>query len=161
LRSTGLGPFATITLAIQEVEMVEKSTPYGFSVRVPLPYEQAVERTREELAREGFGVLSEIDIAGTLKKKLDVEFRPYVILGACNPPLAHRALTAERDIGLLLPCNVVVYAGEEQGSSVVAAMDPEAALELTGNAEVREVAEEVRVRLERVLTAIAATSDGR
>lgn len=88
-------------------------------------------------------------------RKLDADFRPYVILGACNPPLAHRALTAERDLGLLLPCNVVVYAADEPGRSVVAAMDPEAALELTGNPEVREVAKEVKARLERVLGRVA------
>jgi uncharacterized protein (DUF302 family) len=135
--------------------MIEQTTRYGISTDVALPYEQAILRTREELAKEGFGVLSEIDIAATLKKKLDVDFRPYVILGACNPPLAHRALTAERDLGLLLPCNVVVYASDEEGRSVVAAMDPEAALELTGNEEVREVAREVRARLERVLNGVA------
>lgn len=135
--------------------MIEQSTDYGISTAVDLEYGQAVERTKEELANEGFGVLSEIDIAATLKKKLDVDFRPYVILGACNPPLAHRALTAERDLGLLLPCNVIVYAADEGGGSVVAAMDPEAALELTGNPEVREVATDVKARLRRVLEAVA------
>lgn len=134
--------------------MIEQSTRYGISTAVDLEYGQAVERTKEELSNEGFGVLSEIDIAATLKKKLDVDFRPYVILGACNPPLAHRALGAERDLGLLLPCNVIVYAADEEGRSVVAAMDPEAALELTGNPEVREVAREVKARLERVLEAV-------
>jgi uncharacterized protein (DUF302 family) len=137
---------------------IEQTTRYGISTTVELEYARAVERTKEELAKEGFGVLSEIDIAATLKKKLDVDFRPYVILGACNPPLAHRALTAERDLGLLLPCNVVVYAADEPGRCVVAAMDPEAALKLTGNAEVREVAAEVRVRLERVLKGLAGTT---
>ena len=133
---------------------VEQTTRYGIATTVNLPYERAVQRTREELAREGFGVLTEIDVAATLKKKLDVSFRPYVILGACNPPLAHRALTAERDIGLLLPCNVVVYAAEEPGKSVVAAMDPIAALELTGNEQVRSVAQDVRARLERALAGV-------
>jgi len=134
--------------------MVEQTTRYGIATTVALPYERALERTREELAKEGFGVLTEIDVAATLKKKLDVAFRPYMILGACNPPLAHRALTAERDIGLLLPCNVVVYAADEPEKSVVAAMDPIAALELTGNEQVRSLAQDVRTRLERVLGAI-------
>lgn len=135
--------------------MIEQTTRYGIGTTVELEYARAVERTKEELAKEGFGVLSEIDIAATLKKKLDADFRPYVILGACNPPLALRALTAERDLGLLLPCNVVVYAADEPGRSVVAAMDPEAALELTGNPEVREVAKEVKARLQRVLSGVA------
>jgi uncharacterized protein (DUF302 family) len=134
--------------------MIEQTTRYGIGTTVNLEYDRAVERTKEELAEEGFGVLSEIDISATLKKKLDADFRPYVILGACNPPLAHRALMAERDLGLLLPCNVVVYAADEPGRSVVAAMDPEAALELTGNPAVREVAKEVKARLERVLSRI-------
>jgi len=135
--------------------MVEQRTRYGFGATVDLEYSRAVERTKEELAKEGFGVLSEVDVAATMKKKLDVDFRPYVILGACNPQLAHRALTAEPDLGLLLPCNLVVYATDEPGRSVVAAMDPEAALELTGNPEVREVAREVRVRLERAVSRVA------
>ena len=134
--------------------MVEQTTKYGIGTTVPLPYERAVERTREELAKEGFGVLTEIDVRATLKKKLDVEFRPYVILGACNPPLAHQALTAERDIGLLLPCNVVVYAGERDGTSVVAAMDPIEALALTGNDRIAPLAQEVKARLERVLEGV-------
>jgi uncharacterized protein (DUF302 family) len=135
--------------------MVKQTTSYGIGTTVDLEYARAIERTKEELANEGFGVLSEIDIAATLKKRLDVDFRPYVILGACNPPLAYRALTAERDLGLLLPCNVVVYAADEPGKSVVTAMDPEAALALTGNPEVREVAKEVKARLERALGRVA------
>lgn len=134
--------------------MVEQTTRYGIGTTVELPFERAVERTREELAKEGFGVLSEIDIAGALKKKLDVDFRPYVILGACNPPLAHRALMAERDIGLLLPCNVIVYAADEEGRSVVAAMDPVEALSLAGNDAIRPLAEDVKARLRRVLEAL-------
>jgi uncharacterized protein (DUF302 family) len=144
-----------IPAAEEERMAIEQTTRYGISTTVDMEYPLAVERTREELSKEGFGVLSEIDISATLKKKLDVEFRPYVILGACNPPLAHRALSAERDLGLLLPCNVVVYAADEPGRSVVAAMDPEAALELTGNAEVREVAREVKERLQRVLSQVS------
>jgi uncharacterized protein (DUF302 family) len=134
--------------------MVEQTTRYGIGTTVPLPYEQALARTKEALAAEGFGVLSEIDVAATLEKKLGVDFRPYVILGACNPPLAHQALTAERDIGLLLPCNVIVYADDDPGRSVVAAMDPVEALQLTGNEAVRPLAREVRARLERVLNAV-------
>ncbi len=135
--------------------MIRQTTRYGISVPVQLPYERAVERAREELAKEGFGVLTEIDVRATLKKKLDVDFRPYVILGACNPPLAYQALSAERDIGLLLPCNVVVYAGDEPGESIVAAMDPVAALELSGNEGVGPLAAQVRAKLERVLEGVA------
>ena len=135
--------------------MIQQTTPYGISTTVPLPYDRAVERTRAALAEEGFGVLTEIDVRATLRKKLDVDFRPYVILGACNPPLAHRALSAERDIGLLLPCNVIVYEADDPAQSVVAAMDPVQALELTGNDAIRPVAEDARRRLERALDAVA------
>jgi uncharacterized protein (DUF302 family) len=135
--------------------MISQTTRYGIGTVVALPYDRAVERTREELAKEGFGVLTEIDVRATMKKKLDVEFRPYIILGACNPPLAYQALSAERDIGLLLPCNVIVYAGDEPRTSTVAAMDPVTALALTGNESIKPVAEEVRARLERVLKAVA------
>ena len=124
------------------------------SATAPLAYEQAVERAREALAADGFGILAEMDIAATLRKKLDVEFRPYVILGACNPSLAHRALLAEPDIGLLLPCNVIVYAADQPGQSVVAAMDPVEALALTGNDGIRSIAEDVKARLRRVLEAV-------
>ena len=134
--------------------MVGQTTRYGIGVTVKLPYDEAVARTRDELAKEGFGVLTEIDVRATLRKKLDVEFRPYIILGACNPPLAHKALSAERDIGLLLPCNVIVYESDQPGTSVVAAMDPVEALALTGNDDVRPLAEEVRGRLERVLEGV-------
>lgn len=135
--------------------MVEQTTPYGIGTTVDLPYDRAVARTRDELGKEGFGVLTEIDVRATLKNKLDVEFRPYVILGACNPLLAHRALSAERDIGLLLPCNVVVYQADDSRKSVVVAMDPVTALRLTGNADIGPIAEEVKGRLQRVLEAVA------
>jgi uncharacterized protein (DUF302 family) len=135
--------------------MLEQTSRYGFSVTVTLPYAEAVERTREALGREGFGVLTEIDVAATLKKKLDEDFRPYVILGACNPPLAHRALTEEPDIGLLLPCNLVVRAGAAEGTSDVLAMDPEAALALADNPAVAPLAREVGQRLRRVLEDVA------
>jgi uncharacterized protein (DUF302 family) len=133
---------------------VEQTTPYGLAITVPLPYERAVEAVRAALAAEGFGVLTEIDVRKTLKQKLDAEFRPYVILGACNPSLAHQALAAERDIGLLLPCNVVVYAADQPASSVVAALDPEAMLGLTGRADIRPLATDVKARMRRVLAAL-------
>lgn len=134
--------------------MVSQTTTYGISTTVNLPYDTAVERTREALAAEGFGVLTEIDVRATMKKKLDVDFRPYIILGACNPPLAYKALSAERDIGLLLPCNVIVYASDEPNQSVVAAMDPVEALSLAGNENIRPLALEVRQRLERALATV-------
>ena len=134
--------------------MTRTTFAYGLKVTVPLPYERAVERAREELGKEGFGVLTEIDVRATLKQKLNAEFRPYVILGACNPPLAHRALEAERDIGLLLPCNAVVYAGDTPSTSVVAALDPAPLLGLTGRSDLAPVAQDVRARLERVLAAV-------
>ena len=113
-------------------------------------YQEAVELVTGLLAEEGFGVLTEIDVRATLKKKLDVDFRPYVILGACNPPLAHRALSAEPDLGVLLPCNVVV-SERDGGGSVVSAMDPVAAFGLIDNPDVQPVAAEVRERMVRVL----------
>ena len=134
--------------------MIEQTTRYGIAVSVPLDYHRAVAHTKAALAAEGFGVLSEIDVRATLKNKLDVDFRPYVILGACNPRLAYRALTAERELGLLLPCNVVVYADDLPGRSVIAAMDPVEALQLTGNDQIRPVAEEVKARLTRALEAV-------
>ena len=106
---------------------------------------------REALAAEGFGILTEIDVKETLKNKLDVDFRPYKILGACNPPLAHRALSAETDIGLLLPCNVVVYEGEEDGTTVVAALDAVQQLGVTGRADMEELANDVMERLRRAV----------
>ncbi len=135
--------------------MVEQSTRYGMRTTMELPFELALDRTRKALAREGFGIISEIDMATALKQKLDVTFRPYVILGACNPHLAHRALTLEHELGLLLPCNVVVYADDEQGNSIVAALDPVEALGLSDNEELRPLAEEVRARLERVLKEVS------
>ena len=128
---------------------------YGMTRTAALPYERAVERTREALAKEGFGVLSEIDIRATLEKKLGVETRPYTILGACNPPLAHQAFDAEPSIGLLLPCNVVVYAGDDDGRSVVAAVDPEVTLGRVGNVRLAPLAAEVKARLARVLDDVA------
>jgi len=125
---------------------------YGMSRTVDLPYERAVERVTEELKREEFGVLTTIDVKETLKKKLNVDFRNYVILGACNPPFAYKALQAEEQIGLLLPCNVIVY---EQGArSVVAVFDPMVMTAVLDNPQIAGIAGEVKARLERVLARV-------
>ncbi|MDX1697638.1 MAG: DUF302 domain-containing protein [Thiohalobacterales bacterium] len=127
---------------------------YGFNVSLKGDMQSIRERVTEELQKEGFGVLTEIDVAGTLKKKIGVERRPYVILGACNPQLANQAISADPDIGLLLPCNVVLRE-EEDGSVTVGFMDPKSVLSLVDKAGVEELAGEVRSRLERVRDAIA------
>jgi uncharacterized protein (DUF302 family) len=128
---------------------------YGFNVKVSGGFDQAVQRVTEELQKEGFGVITEIDIKATIKKKLDIDGKPYKILGACNPKLAHQALSADPDIGLLLPCNVVVRE-EDDGSITVAFMDPAAVLKLVEKEGVAALAEEVRGRLQRVAGALAA-----
>ena len=125
---------------------------YGFSKTTSHSYERAIERVTEELAKEGFGVLTTIDVRETLKKKLNVDFTRYVILGACNPPFAHKALQAEEQIGLLLPCNVIVY--DKQGTTVVAAFDPMTMMQVAGSEAMRPIAEEVKQRLERVIAAV-------
>lgn len=137
--------------------MVEQTTRYGISTTVALPLEQAVAKTREELAKQGFGVLMEIDMQATLKAKTGEDVGPYLILGACSPPHALRAVRGEPDIGLLLPCNVIVRAGED-GKTVVAAMDPEAALALADNDAVAPVAREVNERLRKVLEGVATAA---
>lgn len=128
--------------------MTEKG--YGLATpRLDLPYEEAVERTKGALKKEGFGVLTEIDVKATLKQKLNADFRKYVILGACNPPLAHRALQAELEIGLLLPCNVIVY--EEGDGAVVSAIDPMAATSMVENPALQEVVATVKAKLRGVV----------
>jgi uncharacterized protein (DUF302 family) len=126
---------------------------YAFGKTVDLPFAQATEAVTKALAAEGFGVLTEIDVAATLKKKLGVERAPYKILGACNPQFAARALEAEPQIGALLPCNVVVRQGAD-GKTIVEIMDPNAVLGLVGRPEIAPIAAEVRSRLERVLAAV-------
>jgi uncharacterized protein (DUF302 family) len=125
---------------------------YGYGRTLDLPYPRAVERAREALKAEGFGILCEIDIKEKLKEKLGVEFRNYVILGACNPPLAYQTLQRELNIGLLLPCNVVVY--EEGGRSVVAAIDAIKMMSVVGNPEVETTATQVNDKLRRVIDSL-------
>lgn len=124
----------------------------GFGRTVPIAFNQAIERVTEELKKEGFGVLTQIDIAATLKSKLGVEFPAYRILGACNPQLAHRALQIEPQVGLLLPCNVVVR--QDKAAVRVEFMDPAAVLELTDQPGVRDVAAQAKERLQRVCAAL-------
>jgi len=128
---------------------------YYFSARVQGDFSDVEQKVIDALKTEGFGVLTEIDIKSTLKAKLDVDYRPYRILGACNPPLANQALQAEPDIGLLLPCNVVVRE-DEDGSIVVSFMDPAAVLTLVERDEVKELANQVREKLQRVKALIEA-----
>ena len=126
------------------------STRYGFGKTVASSFDAAVDKVTQELQKEGFGVLTDIDVAATLKKKLNQDIPPYRILGACNPPLAHRALEAEPSIGLLLPCNVVVRQ-DDAGKVQVEFMDPNAVLNLVNKPEVHQLASEVRQKLERVM----------
>ena len=126
---------------------------YYIEKRVNMPFEQALERVTEELKKEGFGVLTEIDVKATLKKKLDVGFRKYRILGACNPPFAYKALQTEDKIGLMLPCNVIVQDMGE-GEIEVAAVDPIASMEAVTNADLQLLAEEVRAKLSRVIQGV-------
>jgi uncharacterized protein (DUF302 family) len=133
---------------------MEKVKEYAFSAILDTSYEDAVSRVTDALKEEGFGVLTEIDVKSTLKKKLDVDFRKYVILGACNPPYAHRTLQADLDVGLLLPCNVIVYETNEK-KAYVAALNPVSALEVIKSEELRKIAREVSEKLKRVIDRIS------
>ncbi|MCX6057872.1 MAG: DUF302 domain-containing protein [Chloroflexi bacterium] len=127
-------------------------TELGFQSTLNLPYESALEKVTDALKAEGFGILTSIDVKETMKKKLDVDFRKYTILGACNPPLAHKALTARPDVGLLLPCNVIVY--EEGDTTVVNIIDPMSMTNFIQDPALEAVADEARQRLKRVSEAI-------
>lgn len=139
-----------------KTEVPAEMSSVSFGVTLPLSSEEAVERVKGALKDQGFGVLTEIDIRDTMKQKLDVDFRPYTILGACNPPLAHRALSSDLEVGLLLPCNVVVY--ETEGGSRVEILDPVAALGVISNESLAPVAREAHDRLKRVAQALQQTS---
>ena len=129
------------------------ATRYTLTTATELPFADAVERVRDELKQEGFGVLCEIDVQATLREKLGVEEEPYTILGACNPPLAHRALSAEPELGTLLPCNVAVY--RREGRTHVSAIDTERMLSIVGNDELMPVAADARAKLAAVVGRIA------
>ena len=131
--------------------MIEEK--YYFKTTVDIPYDQAVEKVTAALADEGFGILTEIDVKATLKEKIDVNFRPYIILGACNPPFAYKTLQAEEQIGLMLPCNVVVQEGQD-GGTVVSAMNPLVVMESVENPDLEPIAVEVTEMLRRVVQAL-------
>lgn len=125
---------------------------YGFSKTTDYNFDQAIDKVTEELKKDGFGVLTSIDVKETLKKKINVDFKKYTILGACNPALAHQALLAEEELGLLLPCNVIVY--EKNNKTVVSIFDPNVMAHLIDNPEMKFVAEEVKNKLQKVLEAV-------
>jgi uncharacterized protein (DUF302 family) len=127
---------------------------YGYLREVDLPYEQAVQRVTEALKGQGFGILTEINVKETLKKKLDKDFTPYVILGACNPNLAFQALSNEIDIGLLLPCNVIVYRKPDNATTVVGVLDPETMVSLTGRKDIEPMARQARDKVVAALEAV-------
>ena len=132
---------------------MEKDKGYAFSAVLDTSYEDAISKVVDAMKEEGFGVLTEIDVKETLKKKLDKEFRKYVILGACNPPYAHRSLEADLDVGLLLPCNVIVYETDDK-KAYVSAINPVSALEVIQSEELSKIAEEVSGKLKRVIEKI-------
>lgn len=134
--------------------MTTNNTALGISTVLALDYDQAIEHVVAALKDQGFGVLTEIDVKATLKKKLDADFRRYVILGACNPPLAHRALSTDPAVGLLLPCNVIVYENDDR-TTTVSAMNPMAIVDITGHEALREVAEQATAKLQAAVAALS------
>jgi uncharacterized protein (DUF302 family) len=134
-----------------------EDTRYGIRVELPIAYEDAIEKTTAALQAEGFGVLTSIDVKQTIRQKLDKDFRKYVILGACNPPIAYRALTAETEIGLLLPCNLIVYE-TGPGQSVVAAVAPLVTMGRVGNEALAPIGTEVDAKLRRVMASLEGAS---
>lgn len=130
-----------------------EQTPYAMRTTLNLPFEEVVQRTKEELKKEGFGVLTEIDVRNTLKEKLGKDFKKYVILGACNPPLAFEALSRETEIGLMLPCNVIVYEGDGR-KTVVSALDPVVALSVVDSPQLNKTAQMVAEKLGRVIESL-------
>lgn len=124
---------------------------YSFSKNVNTGYEEAIVKVTEELKKEGFGILTEIDVAATLKNKLDVNFKPYKILGACNPPFAYKALKAEEQIGLMLPCNVIIYVNEKN-ETIVSAIDPIQSMQAINNKNLVEIANNIQDKLKKVIS---------
>ena len=139
---------------MQAATAIEQATKYGITRKVKLTYDQAIAKITETLKEQGFGILTQIDVKTTLKAKIDKDIPPYIIMGACNPNLAYQALTSETNIGLLLPCNVVVYTDPADSKTVVGILDPSTMVELTGKPEMGSVAKEARKRLEAALSAI-------
>ena len=128
------------------------ATGYGYRKKLGMPYQAAVDRLREELQKQGFGILTEIDVKATLKKKLGVEFENYIILGACNPPFAYQAIQSEQEIGLMMPCNVIVY--EKQGMVYVSAVLPTAAMGMIENPKLKRIAQKAEIKLKAVVDGI-------
>ncbi len=133
-------------------ELTKATMQYGYKKQLAVPFDDAVEKTKAALAQEDFGVLTEIDVQATLKKKLEIDYGRYVIIGACNPPLAHQALAAEKEIGLLLPCNVIVYEDEEK--VFVSAILPTAAMSVVDNLDLSVIATEVEGKLQRAIDSL-------
>lgn len=142
-------------LAVGFAAVAQRQGKFGMSVKLSVPYEQAVAKVKDALKAEGFGVITEIDVQKSFKEKLGVDFPKYLIIGACNPTMAHRALRIEPEVGLLLPCNVIVY--EKDGGVVISAIDPTARLGEYDNAQLKSVAKEVSERLARVIEQVKSS----